>query len=188
MGGSGKSNYLRHHVKTHWKGLPAWWLFDTQTQHSILSSITGAPIIHDAKQLTYRPLILQPTSKIQEQFRIFCKAAMLYRNLPVAIEETHKFSTSHKIGEEFADLQSSGRPRGVTYVCLTRHPKRIFPDIYSDSHHLVTFKLKLPAEMEYLKEWFGEGVQQILTAPRYSYIYAWHEDEPQLMPPVELVA
>lgn len=188
MGGSGKSFFFRNFiVKQCWQSLPAWWAFDPMRQHSELSS-QGALITGDLKQLSYRKIVFQPQTSNPEVFDKFCLAAMGNTNLPVAFEELQKYLSKHTMPRPFADLELTGRNRGITYTAITRTPWLIHNEIISDAQHRFCFKLDLSVGglKDFLREYFGASIlDPRLQTEKHVYAYRFHEaDDCVIMNPI----
>jgi hypothetical protein len=159
-GGTGKSHALQNLVLNSIKREP-WWLFDGDWR----DSVSGARVVHNVKDLPYGQAILQPHDKSLATFDDFCKKADSWSNLVVAVEEAHLYTGKYKIKSPyFEKIIKAGRPKGISFVCISRRPQMIHNDILSDGDHIFCFAMELTSDYEYMEEWVGEKIW-LLRAP-----------------------
>lgn len=160
-GGTGKTHLLRKAILPSLKNV-AWWLYDTRHQYGDVAEAT-----HTIADLPYGQAVYQPYEASDTDFEAFCAKANTWSNLVVAVEEAHLFVGKYKIrSKSFEHIIKAGRPKGVTWIVITRRPQMLHNDILSDAEHIFCFELELPSDLLYVQKWIGEEVQLFLPPDR----------------------
>lgn len=177
-GGTGKT-YLLSNLFLQNATYPLW-LWDFRWQYGSLARV-GFHIAHFPYELPYGRAVLQPHSSDLDTFDAFCSRAESLTNLVVAIEEAHLFTTKFSFKSKgFERIIKAGRPKGISWVCITRRPQQLHNDILSDADHIFCFRLELPNDILYVSKWLGQEVQLHLD-PKYRTVPQL-KGQPQLPP------
>lgn len=155
-GGSGKSFYLKHMILEHCD-YPLW-LWDHRHQYTDLAQ-RGFAVSHDLRELPYGRAVYQPFNLSTDHFDEFCAKADTWSNLVVAVEETHLFVGKYKMPPHFGSIVRSGRPKGVTWIVVTRRPQDCHNSILGDAEHIFCFEMELPNDIDFMKKWVGKEIE-----------------------------
>lgn len=156
-GGSGKSYYLKHMILE--SCTYPLWLWDHRHQYGDLAA-KGFTVTHGIEELPYGRAIYQPYNLSAESFDRFCAKADSWSNLVVAVEEAHLFTGKFKFySESFGNIVRSGRPKGVTWIVISRRPQDVHNSILGDAEHIFCFEMELPSDVDYMRKWVGSEVE-----------------------------
>jgi len=132
---------------------------------------------HDARSLMFNDLdellqvydnakkgryILQPYDKSKPAFEKFCDAIFQRGNIVAIFDELHLYTSKQAILKPFNNLILSGRPRGISCISISTRPASLPNNVLSNSQHVFAFRLNLQSDVEFLEQWMGDGVWQLL--------------------------
>ena len=164
--GSGKS-YLATHFLQNFHGMTCF-VWDMNHQFSDSRSMVFHNLddmIEAVKEAKNHPIkcILQDFNKDESQFRKFCRFVFNYGNCICFLDELHSYVGKNKMMKEFNDLILSGRPRGISMICISSRPASIPNNVLSNTSHVFAFRLNLESDTEFLESYVGTEVWQLMN-------------------------
>ena len=106
--------------------------------------------------------ILQPFDKSKPMFEKFCNAIFERGNIVAVFDELHLMTSKQAILKPFNNLILSGRPRGISCISISTRSASLPNNVLSNAQHVFAFRLNLQSDVEFLEQWMGEGVWQLL--------------------------
>jgi len=146
---------------------------------------------HDARSMLFNDLdellavydnakkgryILQPHQKDKPAFEKFCNAIFERGNIVAIFDELHLMTSKQAILKPFNNLILSGRPRGISCVSISTRSASLPNNVLSNAQHVFAFRLNLQSDVEFLEQWMGEGVWQLLPKDKRKKL----QNEPEL--------
>ena len=155
----------------------------------------GTPInkvseIEDGKAMLW----IGDTSK--STFESICKIVMARcSNMVIVVDDVQEFCTKQKMNPNFNRMIQSGRNRGICGIYLSPSPNLVHNYILQSCQHILSFRMTLESQIEWLeKNFYGNDAQILLPAdrrnpkkpttidcqydilPKYSFLYRFYED------------
>ena len=171
--GGGKS-YL---VKQHLEGFNRFLVYDTLGEYTQGVIFQDIPSLVEFWQKHYQEdfrLVYQPLQP-EEDFAAVCELVWACGNMVLVVEEIDRFTDSHSLGFEFANIVQRGRHRHITLIALSQRPYRVNRTLSSQVKEMYTFKQNEPRDIDFISEFIGEDVERIRELPLYNYIH-WTAD------------
>ena len=159
--------------------MPRWILYDYKWEYHS-SAYASAVETHDLTQIIHhynnrvQRVIFKPIHKTLDEFDNFCRVCYQFQNLMIVIEEVDQFATSYFCPSNLKVLLDVGRMKGLGLYLTARRTKRVNPDIISNANHVIVFRQIRPEDLEYLRSYIGDAVQQLPDAPQYYFV--WYND------------
>lgn len=167
---SGKSTWLRNHLRTLERSKIPYIIWDYNFEHIRQS------ICKNLETLKYyfpsRPFIsYHPPQKTFEHFNQFVEVCLTFYNYVLVVEEIDRFANQYMIPPALKNLIDTGsHHQGIGLICTTRRIKRLHADIPFNASYIVVFKQHRPQDLSYLAEYCGDQIFSIKTLPDYSYM------------------
>lgn len=118
-------------------------------------------------RVIYRPI--DP----REDFERICQLVWCLKNMTFVVEELGTiFTKTEKENLPRAMLQiiQAGRHRSIEMICITQSPKCLPTLLRSQSKIIYTFQQSEPNDVDFMREFIGNGAEQILTLKKYEYL------------------
>ena len=194
----GKSFFISKTFLSNLPNIANLWVWD---YHGVLSSYcTPSPYLikHTVDELEFGVQFLIPSDKSEKSFEKFLDKALSHRDLVIAVDEAHNYSSAHRLkGNHFELIKNAGN-ENVSYIEIFQRPQNVNGDVLENARHRFCFALDNLNSVRYMREWIGLEIELFLSPaqrspqatklfgdaemlPAYSYIY---RDKQSLKPEV----
>jgi len=128
-----------------------------------------------------------PNNPSLEDFEEWAKKLYEKGNIIVMVEEIDMLCTSSRIGPEFKKLVSLGRHKNIGLILTARRIADVHKLPPSQTHHFFIFRMHLPNDVTYLRQFIGDAADQLPALEDYHFMH-WTKDNSQICEPVPLEA
>ena len=170
MSGSGKTTWVKNFLYNLRQYGIRYLVWDVNRQYSKVGLLWNGrtPI---PNQAIYYPTL----GDYKELDTILSK---LPPNYILVLEESHEYTTKHSILSKWLEWTIRvGRNYGRTYIAVSQRPADLHNSILSNSHHIISFRLTLPRDIRFMREWLGDDAYKLKTIPKYHYLYKYYMDD-----------
>jgi len=115
----------------------------------------------------------------RSSFRLACRTLDVDENLDllgvayhcpgtmIVVEESSLYCSPQSFPREIAQLIRYGRHKQLDLVFVARRPAELHRDLTANADVLVTFQQQEPRDLEYLRAFYGDDVEDLPTLPPY---------------------
>ena len=176
--GSGKSELMRHLLKSYRDQGINYIIYDSQHQHGDLASYAEG----EHENFVYQPKEVDSI----EEFETICRSVWRRRNLVFAIENLDFYSTPQKPqSPTFKKLVHLGRMKGIGLIMTTRRIADVHKSPCSQVRHWFIFRTFLPNDVKYLRQFIGDTADQAMKLEEHEFIY-WSFNKVKICPPIRI--
>lgn len=115
-------------------------------------------------------IVFRPKKHNKSTFSFFARIVYTIGGYYLIIDELADVCTPHWIPEYLSDILRVGRHKNIGMAGLTQRPASVHNMFKSQVTRGFIFRLNLPPDVKYIKDWMGEEMEVIRTLPHFHYI------------------
>ncbi len=115
-------------------------------------------------------ITFRPKDHSYTTFDFFCQVVWTIGGYYMVIDEMADVCTPHLITKYLSRILRVGRHKNIGLAGLTQRPASVHNMFKSQVTKGFCFRLNLPPDVKYMKDWWGEEMEMIRTLPNFHYI------------------
>ena len=115
-------------------------------------------------------IVFRPHKHSLSTFEFFCQVVWTLGRFLMVVDEMADVCTPQKITSNHSQILRVGRHKNIGYIGITQRPASVHNIFKSQTTRAFIFRLNLPPDVKYLKEWMGDEMEAIRTLPHFHYI------------------
>lgn len=116
-------------------------------------------------------IVYRPIDHNMAVFEFFCRIVYSVGNFFMVVDEMADVCTPNRITDYHGRILRVGRHQNIGYCGLTQRPAAVHNLFKSQVSKAFAFRLLLPADLKYLKDWFGEEMHVLRQLDHYQFLY-----------------
>lgn len=130
-------------------------------------------------------IAFRPKLHGKEVSEFFFRLVFAIGNFYLIVDEMADHCTPQYIGQRHSEILRVGRHQNMGYCGITQRPASVHNTFKGQVTKNFVFRLNLPPDVKYLKDWMGDEMEIIRTLPDFHYI-VWDGENTVLMKPIEI--
>lgn len=158
--GSGKTSWTRGRLVEYSRRIiidPMWEYRDGVVVQSVADFADYVrPLRHHRYSVIFQTREPDDCAAICEILTAGRPTAPALPNVLLVVDELDRFCGPHHLPEGLAHVINYGRHYGVSFVGVSRRPKRVHRDVTANVDEVICFQTQEPGDLKYLAEFIGE--------------------------------